>query len=97
MKLSLEQVEYIAVLARLNLTEAEKQKYGEQISGILDYVEKLQSVDTENIVETSQVTGLINVIEEDIIEEFGREQELVKCAPEHEDGYIKIPKVLENK
>ena len=97
MKLSIAEVEHIATLARLRLTEAEKEKYSEQLSGILGYMEKLSTVDTENIVPTSQVTGLTNITREDEIIESGISEALVACAPVSQNGYIAIPKIFENK
>lgn len=97
MKLSTEQVEHIAVLARLNLTEQEKQEYREQLSAILDYVEKLGKADTDMVEPTSQVTGLVNVMREDEVIESGISQELVKAAPESQSGHIRIPKIFDNK
>lgn len=97
MKLSVKEVEHIAKLARLRLSEAEKEKYSGQLSGILEYVEKLNAIDTANVEPTSQVTGLTNVMREDEIIESGISAELVDSAPENFDGYIKIPKIFENK
>lgn len=97
MKLSQEEVEHIAKLARLEITDQEKEKYSGQLSGILEYVEKLQTVDTDNVEPTSQVTGLTNVMREDGIIASGIEKELVDCAPDHEDGFVKIPKIFEHK
>ena len=97
MKLSQQEVEHIAKLARLSLTNEEKEKYSNQLSNILEYMDKLQSVDTENIEPTSQVTGLISVMREDEIIESGIEKELVDSAPAHVDGYVSIPKIFENK
>lgn len=97
MKLSKEQVEHIASLARLKLTEEEKDKYSEQLSAILDYMGKLQSVDTSRVEPTSQVTGLANVMRDDEISESGISGELVACAPDQGLGFVKIPKVFENK
>ena len=97
MKLTIEQVEHIAKLARLNLTAAEKTKYAEQLSGILEYMDTLQSVDTDQVEPTSQVTGLANISREDEVIESGISEELVACAPQQRDGYVVIPKVFENK
>lgn len=94
MKLSKEEVEHIAKLARLNLTDSDANLYSQQLSDILDYVEKLQTIDTTGVEETSQVTGLVNVMRADNIVESGISNELVDCAPEHSDGYIKVPKIL---
>ena len=97
MKLSQSEVEHIATLARLRLTEEEKEKYSGQLSAILDYMEKLQSVDTANVEPTTQVTGLTNIMRPDVISESGIADELVACAPSHQDGYVVIPKIFDNK
>jgi len=97
MKLSKQEVEHIATLARLNLTEEEKEKYSEQLSGILSYFDKLREVDTSAVEPTSQVTGLTNIMREDEIEEFDAAAEIVAAAPENGSGFIKVPRILENK
>lgn len=97
MKLSKQEVEHIATLARLNLTEEEKEKYSEQLSGILSYFDKLREVDTSAVEPTSQVTGLTNIMREDEIEEFDASAEIVAAAPESGNGFIKVPRILENK
>jgi aspartyl-tRNA(Asn)/glutamyl-tRNA(Gln) amidotransferase subunit C len=97
MKLTREQVEHIATLARLRLTEAEVDKYSEQLSGILEYAGQLSAVDTAGVEPTSQVTGLTNIMREDEVIESGISEELVASAPTHQDGYVVIPKIFENK
>lgn len=97
MKLSNSEVEHIATLARLRLTEAEKEKYSGQLSGILDYVEKLSAVDTADVEPTTQVTGLTNITRQDDVVESGIGEALVACAPKSSNGYITVPKIFENK
>lgn len=97
MILSREEVDHVAKLARLRLSEKEKDKYSKELSSILGYVEKLQQVDTKNVEPTSQVTGLVNVMREDVVLESGIGPELVDCAPVHGDGFVKIPRIFENK
>ncbi|MDO8668678.1 MAG: Asp-tRNA(Asn)/Glu-tRNA(Gln) amidotransferase subunit GatC [Candidatus Buchananbacteria bacterium] len=94
MKLSKSEIEHIAKLARLNLSEDEAKLYSQQLSDILDYVEKLQAVDTSGVEETSQVTGLTNIMREDKIEESGISDELVASSFQNSNGYIKVPKIL---
>ena len=65
MKLTKEQVQHIARLARLKLTPEEEERYAEQLTEILNYVEVLKELDTKGVPETSQVTGLSNVTRED--------------------------------
>ena len=94
MKLLKKEVEKIAKLSRLELTEDEKELYASQLSKVLDYVEKLNEVNTENVVITAQVTGLENVYRDDKIDQCDFQKELVKQAAEHEDDLIKTKSVF---
>lgn len=94
MKLSKEQIEKLADLVRLELTDGEKDKFSGEIASILDYVNKLNEVDTEGIVVSAD--DLSNVLAEDIAEPCEISQkELLKNAPMTEDGFIKVKSVLE--
>jgi aspartyl-tRNA(Asn)/glutamyl-tRNA(Gln) amidotransferase subunit C len=66
-KLTADQVRHIAKLARLRLTDAEVEKFAPELSSILQYIDKLSEVNTENIEPTAQVTGLTNKFREDEI------------------------------
>ncbi len=96
MKLDKKQVEHIAKLARLGLTDKEKEKFAEQLSSILDYVEQLNGVDTEKVEPTSHITGLESVTRQDEVEEVDQEvkDNLIKEAPETEQGLIKTRSVF---
>ena len=96
MKLSKEEVKHIALLARLGLSEEEMEKYTQQLSSILDYVEQLKEVDTEGVEPTAQVTGLENVLRSDLIAACPEEEmkKLVAMAPEHEDNLVKTRSVF---
>jgi len=96
MALNKKEIEHLALLARLGITEKEKEKFRSELSSILDYVAKLNEVDTENIKPTSQVTGLSNIMREDVPAKSGCEKELVEAAPEHQGGCIKTKAILEN-
>ncbi len=67
MKLTKQQVAHVARLARLGLSDGEIEKFQTQLSGILKFVNILSEVDTENIEPTAQVTGLENVVREDVV------------------------------
>ena len=67
MALSPTQVRHIAKLARLRISDAEVEKFGHELSSILDYVAKLQEVDTKGIEPTAQVTGLTDISRGDVI------------------------------
>ena len=97
MALTKKEVEHIALLARLGLTEAEKEKFALQLSSILDYVEQLKEVDTKGIEPTAQVTGLENVMRKDKIESCDKKtrNRLRELAPESEDDLIKTKAVFD--
>ena len=97
MAISKEEVKKIAHLARLGLTEEEIEKYTKQLSSILDYVKQLEEVNTEGIEPTAQVTGLENVMREDVIKDCEKEtrEKLIRMAPESEDNLVKTRSVFE--
>jgi aspartyl-tRNA(Asn)/glutamyl-tRNA(Gln) amidotransferase subunit C len=95
MQLNREEVEHIANLARLSLSEDEIATYGEQLSAILEHFEHLQELDTEDIPPTATVLPLRSVMREDKPRVWGEREELLENAPDAEDGCFKVPPVLE--
>jgi aspartyl-tRNA(Asn)/glutamyl-tRNA(Gln) amidotransferase subunit C len=95
MKLSLAQVEHVANLARLALTQEEKELFREQLSSILDHAERLQAVDTDAIPPTATVLPLQNVLRDDEVRPSLPREEALANAPAAEDGYFRVPAVLE--
>jgi len=98
MKLTSEEIEKIATLARLELTESEKNMYAEQLSVVFDYIEILNEVNTEGVEETCQVTGLEDVVREDIAQECDEEtkQKLIKQFPDKVGNLLKVKAVFDN-
>ncbi len=96
MKLNKKQIQHIANLARLELTEKELKTYGSQLSDVLSYIDQLQEVDVAGVEPTAQVTGLENVFREDEIKEWDeREREVaLNQAPKLENGQVKVKRVL---
>jgi len=89
--ISKKEVEHIASLARLPLTEKELKKFQKQLSEILDYVAALEKVDTSKVKPTSQVTGLENVFCEDrAVESPISSQEALSSAPQTYKDFFKI-------
>ncbi len=89
-------VKHVAKLANLTLIPAEEQKFGKQLEGILSYFEKLKEVDTSGVEETSQVTGLENVMREDVETNCELSQEeALSNAKSTEKGFIKVKAILE--
>lgn len=93
--LTQQEVRYIANLARLNLSEQEVAKYAKQLSSILEYVEILKEIDTENVKPIAQITGLKNVKRADLVEPQGLSEELIKCTPQGvEQGQVRVKSVF---
>jgi len=93
-KLTHDEVKNIAKLARLELKEEEVEKFTTQLSSILDYIDQLNEVDTDNVEPTYQVTGLKTVVREDLVDQCETQEELVKCAPESDGVLVKVKNVL---
>lgn len=90
------QVEQVARLARLGLTEKEKEKFRKELSKILDFVGQLQKAKTENIEPISQITGLTNVMREDKAKPRNQEQreKILDLAPAKRDKQFKVKAVF---
>lgn len=86
MKLTKEQVEHVAKLANLPLTEEEIEKYSKQLSAILDYVESLNKVAANNIEPTFNTTGLENVMTKDGVSKSLTQKEALLNAPKKDKG-----------
>jgi aspartyl-tRNA(Asn)/glutamyl-tRNA(Gln) amidotransferase subunit C len=95
MKLTLEQVEHIAQLARLTLSAEEKALYQGQLSAILEYFEKLEKLDTEAISPTATVLPLSSVMREDEASAPMDREDILANAPEAADGCFEVPAVLD--
>lgn len=96
MKLSRKEIQHIADLARLDLTDAELKEYGSQLSDVLDYIDQLQEVNTDEVEPTAQVTGLKNKMREDIVEEWPKDEResALGRAPEKSGRSIKVKRVI---
>lgn len=97
MQLSKEEIQHIAKLARLELTDAELEKYGGQLSAVLNYIDQLKEVDVKGVEPTAQVTGMTNVLREDEIRDWDKDEieAALKDAPEREERFIKVKRVIE--
>ncbi len=95
MTLTLEEVDHIAMLARLELNQREKELYCEQLSAILDYAARLQEVDTSNIPPTFSVLPPKSVLRNDEPRSGLNLEELLRNAPRIEGDQFRVPVVLE--
>lgn len=94
-KISKDDLEHVAQLSRLELSEQEKTKFTEQMGSILTYFAKLDEVETSEVEQINQINGMENITSDDSIQEKWEREELLKNAPETEDGFIKVKAVFE--
>ena len=94
MKITKEEVLYVAHLARLDLDEESIEKFAGQIDEILGYIEKLNQVETKDIKPTSHAISLTNAFREDEEKEHIDRELALANAPEKEDGNFVVPKIV---
>ena len=89
--ITIKEVEHVAKLARLELTEEEKVKFSKQLGD--EYAQQMNEIDTEGVEPMSHAIPIVNVMREDeVVHEFSRE-ELMANAPLKEDGFFRVPKI----
>lgn len=91
--ISIKDVEHVAKLARLELTEEEKEKFAKQLGDVLIYVDQMNEVDTSNVEPLSHAVDFSNVMREDVIRYDCTKEELMMNAPDEENGFFKVPKI----
>lgn len=87
-------VDHVAHLARLDLTEAERTTLGPQLLKILDYVDQLQQLDTRDVEATFQVLPRFNVLRDDVVAAGLSREDALSNAPQREGGYFRVPRIL---
>ena len=93
--ISHDEVEHVARLAKLDLTEPEKTLFGEQLSHILTFVEQLQEVSTEGIPPTASVAEQESLLREDQPREGLSQEQALANGLETKDGFFVVPKIIE--
>ena len=94
MSVTTKDVAYIAELARLSFTEAEKEKMTSELNAILHYVEKLNEIDTEGVEPLSSIHDQVNVLREDIRQGSISNDVALMNAPDKLDRFFRVPKVI---
>jgi aspartyl-tRNA(Asn)/glutamyl-tRNA(Gln) amidotransferase subunit C len=94
MSLSKEEVKKVANLARLEITEKEEEEFAPQLNAILDYFEQLKELDTENVQPTTRAIEVSNITREDTQFTYEDRESLLNSAPEREDDFFRVPKIL---
>lgn len=94
MKISKQEILNVARLARLNLDESLIDKLSEQVGNILEYIDILNTIDTDGILPTTHAISLTNAFREDIVKEHLGSEKALANAPEKEDGCFVVPKIV---
>lgn len=94
-RISEDQVRHVAHLARLEISDEEAARMQKELEKMLSFAEQLNELDTENVEPTSHVLDIKNVFREDIAKKGLPQEEVLKNAPDHQDGQIKVPSILE--
>ena len=91
--ITIKDVEHVAKLARLELTEEEKEKFTGQLGAVLEYVNQMNEVDTSNVEPMAHAIDFSNVMREDKVFYEQTKEELMKNAPDEENGFFRVPKI----
>jgi len=94
-RISEDQVKHVAHLARLAITEEEAEMLTNQLDKIITFAEQLNELNTDNVEPTAHVLEIKNVMREDRAQQGLPREEVLKNAPEHQDGQIKVPGIME--
>lgn len=90
-----ETIRKTVALARLQFPEAEMSRFLDKTTHIIEYIEKLDKLDTQNVTPTSHAIDVTNAFREDGVETFPNRAKLIENAPEHWKQYIEVPKVID--
>jgi aspartyl-tRNA(Asn)/glutamyl-tRNA(Gln) amidotransferase subunit C len=94
-RISLEDVEHVARLARLELSAAEKERMRKELDGILSYIDKLRALDTSGVEPTSHAVPLTNVMRDDTEVASLPQDEMLANAPDRHGEMFRVPKIIE--
>ncbi len=90
-----ETIEYVGILAKLELSDAEKEEAKKDMGRMLDYIDMLNELDTDGVEPMSHVFAVNNVFREDVVTNGDEREQILKNAPEQKDGSFKVPKTVE--
>jgi aspartyl-tRNA(Asn)/glutamyl-tRNA(Gln) amidotransferase subunit C len=94
-QITVKDVEYVAALAQLELTDEEKTRLTRELSDIIDHVEQLNSLDTKGVEPMMHTLDIVNVLREDAVEPSLSRDEALKNAPDTDGEYFLVPKILD--
>ena len=95
MQITDETIDYVGILAKLELSNEEKEQAKKDMTNMLEYVGKLNELDTEGVEPMSHTFSVHNVFREDVVVNGDDRENMLKNAPESKDGADKVPKTFE--
>ena len=90
-----ETIEYVGILAKLELSEEEKEQAKKDMGSMLDYIDMLNQLDTSEVEPMSHVFSVNNVFREDVVTNGDDREDIIKNAPAQKEGSFKVPKTVE--
>lgn len=92
--IDIDQVRKVASLARLELSKAEEQQFTGQLNNILEYVQQLDELNTQDVPPTTRAIEVSNITRPDELVIFADRETILESAPDREDDFFKVPKIL---
>jgi aspartyl-tRNA(Asn)/glutamyl-tRNA(Gln) amidotransferase subunit C len=94
-KISLQEVDHVARLARLELSAADKERMRSELDGILSYIDKLRALDTRDVEPTSHAVPVTNVMRDDVEQPSLPQEDMLANAPDRQRDMFRVPKIIE--
>lgn len=94
-KISLEDVDHVARLARLELSAADKERMRSELDGILSYIDKLRALDTRDVEPTSHAVPVTNVMRDDVERPSLAQEDMLANAPDRHRDMFRVPRIIE--
>ncbi len=89
------EIDHVALLSRLELTDGEKELFSEQVGSIIGYIDKLNELDTTDVEPTAHVLSIKNVFREDTVRASLPRNKVLQNSPEKDDVFYRVPKIIE--
>ena len=88
-------IEHLSLLARLNLSDEEKQLFSRQVDSIIEYINTLNELDTTQVEPTAHILPMKNVFREDVLNVSLPREKAMQNAPEKNDDFYRVPRIIE--
>ena len=90
-----ETIKYVGILAKLELSQEEKESAGKDMGRMLDYIDKMNELDTSDVEPMTHIFSMNNVFREDVVTNGDDRSRMLENAPQQKDGAFKVPRTVE--